>query len=55
LTWKAKHFKAWQDDIEGEPWRLGRVSRDIWYFSRLPLLFRDFSRPARIGLSLKII
>jgi hypothetical protein len=60
LARKAKQFEAWQDDIDGEHRRHGRVSRhflavnvtvilpanDIWYFPGIPLLSRQFSHPA---------
>jgi hypothetical protein len=69
LTSKAKQFDVWRDDIEGERWRRGRLSRhflafnviiilladDIWCFHRVPLLSRESSHLGWIALSFKII
>jgi hypothetical protein len=69
LTWKRKQFEASPDDIEGEHWRRGSVSRDllafnvtimfpandVWCFRSMALLSRELSRPAWIALSFSII
>jgi hypothetical protein len=69
LTRKTKQFEASRDDIDGEYWHPGRVSRDllafnvtlilaandVWYFRSVTLLSRELSHRAGITLSFNII